>query len=583
MSTAVQRIAATLVLACAVSAAAVPANAATTPARRHTVLLSTIHASRLNTVRLSSVHSVNGRTTVTDTTVAVAEVPRALQALDADPTIVDTSLDSRVRADAAGPDPLLGQQWALTTLKSSTALKQHDATGVMVAVVDSGVQASHPDLAGVVVTGTDFVTPGGDGSADGNGHGTHVAGIISAVANNGIGVAGLAQGAHILPVRVLDNNAGGWASDIAKGIIWATDHGAKVISMSLMTAFDDSALRAAVSYASARGVVMVAAAGNSRQFGNPIAYPAAYAGVLGVAATDQANAGATFSTIGSFVGISAPGVNILSTYKNSEWAVMSGTSMATPYVAATAALVRSAQPTLPADQVLTTLTNTATDLGPAGKDPEFGAGLVNPAAALCSVGFCGSTPPPTTPVAPPTNPTGKKTATLSVAVPTSITYGGTLTVTGSLTVDGQPLAATALQVCPAPATLAPCASVTTAKNGTWSASLRPTGKGSVSVTYAGSATISRQVSPDTAFDVLSTLVAAGNKATLVATIKPVLGQKWTIERYVGATWTGVLSGTLSTTGVSASVSATKLVPGQYRLRILPTNVLSETILNVNVT
>src|SRR5207302_4124512 len=132
-------------------------------------------------------------------------------------------------------------------------------TGQVIGVVDTGSDASHPDLTGRVLPGADFTTSldgsSGDGSHDDNGHGTHVSGIVAAVANNAVGVAGLAPDAKILPVKVLDSSGSGWVSDITQGVIWAADHGAGVINMSLGSSSDDVNLAAAIRYARAKGVV----------------------------------------------------------------------------------------------------------------------------------------------------------------------------------------------------------------------------------------------------------------------------------------------------------------------------------------
>src|SRR5664280_2969752 len=157
-------------------------------------------------VRLSVATTANGRLTVRpevapDRVQAKALVLRVL----ADPAVVAVGLSRAVHlATTLSNDPQRAQQWAMTTLDAEHAWSVHTAAGVIVAVIDSGVQRNHPDLASVVLPGTDLVTPGGDGGNDLNGHGTHVAGIVDAVANNGIGVAGLAQQAQILPIRVTD-------------------------------------------------------------------------------------------------------------------------------------------------------------------------------------------------------------------------------------------------------------------------------------------------------------------------------------------------------------------------------------------
>lgn len=356
-----------------------------------------------------------------------AEAAAAVERARALPGTVAVALDHRVqlrsttaltpaaapvsgalRALSTSDDPARAQQWGLTRLRGEQSWARQDGAGTVVAVVDSGVDAGHPDLSGVVLPGADLVTkddgtladPGGDGRTDANGHGTHVAGIIAAVANNGIGIAGLGQGLKILPVQVLGPDGGGYEGDVADGIIWAADHGAKVLNISLGDGVDSAVVKAAIAYAQGKDVLVVAAAGNAREActgtvadsegcGNPVEYPAAYPGVLGVGATDTSDAIASFSETGSFVDLVAPGVRILSTWPQAltpagrePYVLLSGTSMSAPFVAAAAGLVRAADPTLTATQTDVRLEQSADDLGRPGKDPEFGSGLLDPLAAL---------------------------------------------------------------------------------------------------------------------------------------------------------------------------------------------------------
>jgi serine protease len=323
-----------------------------------------------------------------DGALAVTVDQRVTAAEVGEPTpVTEGTADAHATASAAGAPPLSNdalrnQQWGLTTLGGETAWQTQTGIGQTVAVIDSGVDGAHPDLAGQVLPGIDLVDVGGDGRVDPHGHGTHVAGIIAAIAGNLDGIAGLAPGANILPVRVLDAQGSGWNSAVADGIIWAADHGAATLNLSLGGPGSDSVLASAVSYAQSKNVLVVAAAGNERVNGNATSYPAAYPGVVGVAATDEANASGTFSNTGSYVDLAAPGVNIVSTYPANSYAAISGTSMATPYAAAAAALIRATKTSLTADQVAATLVGTVRDLGAAGRDDEFGAGLIDPVAAL---------------------------------------------------------------------------------------------------------------------------------------------------------------------------------------------------------
>lgn len=443
-------------------------------------------------VRVTTLETRAGRPTIVTKTLPAATAAQVLTAATGDPSVVAASVDGRAQVTslaATTSDPGKSNQWGLTALNADTTLARHTAAGTVVAVIDTGVQVTHPDLAGVVLPGVDFVTAGGDGSADGNGHGTHVAGIIAAVANNGLGGAGFGQGTKILPVRVLDDTGNGWNSNIAKGIIWAADHGATVISMSLGSSNSDSVMASAVSYARSKNVTVVASAGNSRLTGNAVNYPAAFPGVIGVGSVDVNRVVSPTSNSGSYVDLTAPGVNIFSTYKGSTWAYLSGTSMAAPFVSAAAAILKSASPALTPDQVEAVLESTATDLGVKGRDNDYGFGFLNPVQALCTVGFCGgttvspSTNPSVSPSVSPTttspapSPSVSKTPTVSpsstpsptltsptvspsptstlrlsviksvTVSPTATTVGSTVKVTGNLSAAGYPLKAVRVQVC----------------------------------------------------------------------------------------------------------------------------------------
>jgi subtilisin family serine protease len=342
-----------------------------------------------------------------------------------DHAVVAAAVDHRLHTTGT-PDPLAAQQWALTTLRAGEV---GTATGQVVGVVDTGVDASHPDLAGVVLPGTDIVD-GGDGWTDPNGHGTHVAGIVAAVADNGIGGAGLAQGAQILPVRVMAADGSGWDSDAAQGMVWAVDHGATVINLSFGGPDPSPVMDTAVKYALGKGVSVVVAAGNEGQAGNPVEWPAADPGVIAVGAVDSAGVRPGWSSSGAQLALVAPGVRITSTVPVSAadpsgYATWDGTSMAAPFVSAAAALLRHAQPTLSAAGVRKRLMDTADDLGPVGVDPDYGAGLVDVVAAEAATG----------PIDVSTTPAPVLTARIS-ASRTAVPYAGAVTVSGRVLSDG---------------------------------------------------------------------------------------------------------------------------------------------------
>ncbi len=283
-------------------------------------------------------------------------------------------------------DPLRWQQWALDKVSFEPAWLVTRGQGVIVAIIDTGVEADHQDLAGSVLPGVDFVHPGGDGRTDPNGHGTHVAGIIAAHANNGLGIAGAAPGVRILPVRVLDQNGAGVASNVAKGIIWATDHGARVVNVSLGGG-PAPGVEQAIQYANSRGAVVVAAAGNNAQTGDAPVYPAAYPEAIAVTAVDSNLGHPDFANTGSYIDVAAPGVGIVSAWgsDSSAYASATGTSMATPFAAAEAALIIAARPSSSAADTTRTLESTARHLGPGGVNSVFGHGLLDPGAAMLAL------------------------------------------------------------------------------------------------------------------------------------------------------------------------------------------------------
>jgi thermitase len=260
--------------------------------------------------------------------------------------------------------------------------------GAKVGIVDTGILSTHEDLAGKLANcaqsrGT-VILAGSiqEGScADDNGHGTHVSGTITANANNGKGVTGVAFNSPLAMCRALGGPLGsGSTSDVANCIRWAHDKGAKVISMSLGGGASTT-LQSAVQYAwaggGAGGTVLVAAAGNDGDA--TLEYPAAYAEVVSVAATDNRDARASFSNANSDVEVAAPGVNVLSTYdsSNSSYTTLSGTSMATPHAAGVTAVIWDRFPTATAATIRGKLDAAVDDLGAAGRDANFGFGRVN--------------------------------------------------------------------------------------------------------------------------------------------------------------------------------------------------------------
>jgi len=253
-------------------------------------------------------------------------------------------------------------------------------TGVRVAVIDTGIDYTHPDLTGVYAGGYNIITNNVTGPMDDNGHGTHCAGILAATGSRN-GIYGTAPGVRLYAVKVLSNLGEGRVSDVIAGIFWARNNSIQVASMSLGLDQDSQALHDAVDEASADGVLIVAAAGNrgvASGSGDTMTYPAKYDNVLSVAAVNKYNHRAPWSSTGNHLSISAPGVNIRSAIPGG-YATYSGTSMAAPHVAGVAALVFSAHPDWTSQQVRQQIVSTAT---PLGRPSFYGAGLVNANAAV---------------------------------------------------------------------------------------------------------------------------------------------------------------------------------------------------------
>jgi subtilisin family serine protease len=302
-------------------------------------------------------------------------------------------------ATAAANDPRRGEQWNLDLVESDAAHATATGAGAVVAVVDTGVAAGHPDLAGQVLAGRDFVQDD-DTPQDGNGHGTHVAGVVLAAKGNGTGISSVAPGARLMPVRVLGDDGGGSSGDVAAGMDWARTHGAHVINLSLgsevpiLGASGGDEIDAAIRRALAAGIVVVAAAGNN---GVPVCeQPAAREGLLCVGAVDKRRQRSFFSSFGSGLGVVGPGgsglpaagEDVLSTVPPSGYAELAGTSQAAPHVAGVAALLVGRGVT--GQAAVGRILDTATDLGPPGDDPEYGNGLVNARAAVAGLAGGGS-------------------------------------------------------------------------------------------------------------------------------------------------------------------------------------------------
>ncbi|MEV6926001.1 type VII secretion-associated serine protease mycosin [Dactylosporangium sp. NPDC051485] len=287
-----------------------------------------------------------------------------------------------VPAPAAHADTVRDQQWHLGFLHIADAHKVSQGDGVLVAVVDSGVDPAAPELGAAVLPGGEFFGRSGDGRADTDGHGTAMAGIIAGRGtSNGNGVLGIAPKADILPVRVSPAPAfGGSGKDLAAGLEWAISQHAKVICISLGTD-EDPKVKAAIEKALAADIVVVAAVGN-RPKTTKVAFPAKLPGVLAVGAVNQQGVASEASVTGPEVLLTAPGVDIMSTDIEGNHRATSGTSDANAVVAGVTALVRAKYPQLSGAEIVRRLTATAQDKGEPGRDPVYGYGIVDPVKAL---------------------------------------------------------------------------------------------------------------------------------------------------------------------------------------------------------
>jgi thermitase len=273
--------------------------------------------------------------------------------------------------DANDPRFENGWQWDLDSINAPQAWNKTLGKGVRVAVVDSGIEGDHPDLKSKIAIQKDLLN-NDDVANDDVGHGTHVAGTIGAATNNGRGVAAVCPACKLLVAKV-GNSSGIFDADKAQGIYWSVNNRASAINLSLGGRRNSSALEHAVDYAWNHDVVVVASAGNEDT--DAPSYPAAYKHVISVSATDRQNRKATFSNYGSTIDVAAPGVDILSTLPNGRYDTESGTSMASPHVAALAGLLASQDRS--ALKIRRRIQSTATDIGAEGRDKFFGSGLID--------------------------------------------------------------------------------------------------------------------------------------------------------------------------------------------------------------
>lgn len=322
--------------------------------------------------------------------VPTGNVGAFMSALRALPGVESVALDRVAHTDALRTphDPLLPRQWALAKMHATQAWGvEIGATNVItVAVLDTGVDSTHPDLVGRVVQGFDFYDGDTDAS-DAQFHGTAVASVIAADTNNRIGIAGMSWGAQILPVRVMGPDGAGTECTIIAGVVYAAGQ-SYLENLSLGAVGPCSvAMQQAIDFTVGENdTLVVAAAGNDAQHGNPPMEPADCSGVVAVGATDQRDRIAPFSEHGPQVTLSAPGVHVLAAYRTPQgghtYAYFDGTSLAAPMVSGVAALLYSRYPTWVPAQIVQRLQATSIDLGKKGRDDYYGVGRVDAGRAL---------------------------------------------------------------------------------------------------------------------------------------------------------------------------------------------------------
>ncbi len=307
---------------------------------------------------------------------ALAVISSCPQILYAEPNYVVFA------ADTFPSDPGFGLQYGLTNIRAPQGWDYSTGSAsVTIAIVDSGVDLTHPDLAAKITPGYDFVNDDSFPQDDHfQSHGTHVAGIAAASSDNGAGVAGVSWGARIMPLKVLDPIGFGFLSDVADAIVWAANHGAQIINLSLGSVSDSLALQDAVNYASGRGILLIAAAGNSGA--SPPLYPARYANVVAVGAVDNLNNRLATSNFGTELDLVAPGWMIYSTFRSGGYGYNSGTSMAAPFVSGLAAVLYGIAGNNSAALVRSQMESSALDLGTPGFDVYHGFGLIQMDSAL---------------------------------------------------------------------------------------------------------------------------------------------------------------------------------------------------------
>ncbi|MDE3167223.1 MAG: S8 family serine peptidase [Acidobacteriota bacterium] len=342
-----------------------------------------------------------------------SQVDRVMQNLERTGLFTVVERDGVAHSTTIPNDPSFASQWYLSTIQAPTAWNTTTGTaGAPIAIIDSGADSTHPDLGARLMAGWSFLL-GNSNTSDTQGHGTAVSGTVGAIANNLTGIAGVTWQNPIMPLVVVDSTGSASYSNIASAIEYAADHGARVMNISLAGTTSSSTVQSAVDYAWNKGAVVFAAAGNNGN-STPV-YPAACNHAVSVSATNPDDSFASFSDYGTWIDLSSPGNNILTTTNGGGYAYWYGTSFASPIATGVAALALGANPALSASGLVTLLEANSDDLGAAGYDPYYGWGRVNAAKAVAAAkAGAGSAP------------------LVSIATPGSgSSVTGTVTVTGS--------------------------------------------------------------------------------------------------------------------------------------------------------
>lgn len=334
--------------------------------------------------RIIKMHGGNAATKLNGINVYLVDMPqgreKALQqALQRNPHIKFAELDGVLEMQMTPSDTQYSSAWHLPKIQAPAAWDMATGSGITIAVLDGGVESSHPDLAAHMVPGWNFYDNNSN-TADVSGHGTKVAGVAAAIGNNSLGVTGGAWNAKIMPMRI-SNTAGSitYYSIVANALTWAADKGARVANISFIVSHV-STVQTAAQYMRSKGGVVVASAGNTGVYSSYAANPA----MITVAATDSADARASWSTFGPGVDVSAPGVGIRTTAVGGTYGAFNGTSFAAPLTASVVALMLSANPALQPSQIDSILASTADDKGVAGRDDYYGAGRINAYRAVAA-------------------------------------------------------------------------------------------------------------------------------------------------------------------------------------------------------